>query len=306
MLKPEILMLVGLPSSGKSVYAKQRAREGYIVHSSDSVREELGDIADMTKNEEVFEILHKRIKADLRSGKSVVYDATNIKWRRRKSFLEELRNIECSKVCHLIYKPYEQCLESNEAREHSIPNEVIKRMYLGFNIPYYYEGWDKIEVVGEVKYLNSQNKLNDLCDFSQDNHNHSLSLGDHLCATMSNITKYTRPFYDIDSILDLMDAARLHDIGKPFTKSFTNASGEKTEDSHYYNHHLCGAYDSLQYDSYHTGDILKRAILIMWHMQPYFWKKDNIHKQLQKYKKLWGNELFKELMILHKADKEAH
>lgn len=41
----DFIMLVGLPGSGKSTYAEELKREGYIIHSSDAIREELtGDI----------------------------------------------------------------------------------------------------------------------------------------------------------------------------------------------------------------------------------------------------------------------
>ena len=79
----KLVMLVGLPGSGKSTYAGKLKKEGVIIHSSDRVREELGDVNDQSKNEEVFRILHKRIKDDLKSGKSVAYDATNLNRKRR-------------------------------------------------------------------------------------------------------------------------------------------------------------------------------------------------------------------------------
>ena len=37
-----------------------------------------------------------------------------------------------------------------------------------------------------------------------------------------------------------------------------------------------------------------------------FWEKDNNTKMQSKYKKLWGNELYDKIMLLHKADMEAH
>ena len=41
----------------------------------------------------------------------------------------------------------------------------------------------------------------------------------------------------------------------------------------------------------------------MWHMQPYFNKEE---KTINKYKKLWGEELYNDIMLLHKADEAAH
>ena len=43
-------------------------------------------------------------------------------------------------------------------------------------------------------------------------------------------------------------------------------------------------------------------------MIPYFWEKDkeNGEKTRLKYQKLWGNDLYNNVMELHKADKDAH
>lgn len=61
---PYFVMMVGLPGSGKSTYAKELADEmRAVICSSDAIREELrGDENSQDKNEEVFKILHSRIK----------------------------------------------------------------------------------------------------------------------------------------------------------------------------------------------------------------------------------------------------
>ena len=43
-------------------------------------------------------------------------------------------------------------------------------------------------------------------------------------------------------------------------------------------------------------------------MMPYFWEKDKEHgeKTRQKYQKIWGDELYNNVMKLHEADKNAH
>ena len=80
-------MMVGLPGSGKSTYAKQLSEEtNAVICSSDTIREELyGDENSQDNNDEVFKILHSRIKENLKNGKNVIYDATNINSKRRKA-----------------------------------------------------------------------------------------------------------------------------------------------------------------------------------------------------------------------------
>ena len=63
---PSFIMLVGLSASGKSSIAKQLENKGYIIHSSDKIREEiLGDYTDQTQNNKVFAEMHKRTKNSL-------------------------------------------------------------------------------------------------------------------------------------------------------------------------------------------------------------------------------------------------
>ena len=45
---------------------------------------------------------------------------------------------------------------------------------------------------------------------------------------------------EMNSTLEVEWATLLHDISKPFTKSFTNFKGEPTSDAHYFNHQKVG------------------------------------------------------------------
>ena len=129
----EFIMLVGLPASGKSTYAEGLKEQGYSVHSSDAIREELtGDVNSQDKNTDVFSVLHKRIKSDLENGISCVYDATNISMKRRKAFLDELRKFECAKKCVLFAVPVEMCKDRNQNRERKVPDETYDRMLKNF------------------------------------------------------------------------------------------------------------------------------------------------------------------------------
>lgn len=303
MSKPYFVMMVGLPGSGKSTYAKELADEmRAVICSSDTIREELcGDENSQDKNEEVFKILHSRIKECLRKGVNVIYDATNINSKKRRAFLSELRNIPCIKKCVIMAVPFDDCCEQNKSRDRVVPYEVIERMYKNWNTPYWFEGWDEIE----MKFKDDFEITNvigiwisDHMYFNQDNSHHSCSLGQHCALVGQDLVK--------NNLLHC--AGLLHDCGKPFTKSFINSKGEETDIAHYYQHHCCGAYDSLFFRYPDDVDRLDVSVLINLHMMPYFWEKDKEYgeKTRQKYQKLWGNELYNNVMELHEADKKAH
>lgn len=306
---PILYMTIGLPGSGKSTYIEKM--NGVIIHSSDNIRQELfGDINDQAHNEEVFRTLHKRIIKDLSKGKNVVYDATNINYKRRMEFLKSLNRIHCEKIALLFMTPIHVCIARNMIRERKVPEDVIMRMYYNFYIPYYYEGWNEIRVISSIEkeerqYINSlMCGATGLIYINQYNPHHSLTIGKHCIKTQNNVRKlmkvnHSGNFLYIGSVLD--EAALLHDIGKVKTMTFINSNGEQTDVAHYYQHHLVGAYDSFFIES--DVDVLERAILIQWHMQPYNFEKQ---KTIDKYKKLWGEQLFNSIMLLHEADKMSH
>lgn len=298
---PVLFFMVGLPASGKSTYAKELSKNhNAIICSSDEIRKELcEDENSQDKNNEVFITLHRRIKECLKSGKNVIYDSTGINSKRRKAFLGELKNIYCKKVCVIMATRYEDCLKRNALRDRVVPKEVITRMYLNWNTPYYFEGWDNICIKYDTKEKDSIYKwLSKYKDYNQDNPHHSKTLKMHCISTQDKL--------DVDN-LSLYFAGLIHDCGKPFTKTFVNSKGEITDVAHYYNHDNVGAYNSLFFKYIKTNP-LKVSILVNLHMKPYNWENDMINgeKIRLKYKNLWGEKLYNDVMELHKADVESH
>lgn len=268
----ELIMLVGLPASGKSTWAKEysETHPDYIVHSSDKLREEMyGDNYDDADNSKVFEELHRRILEDLKMH-SVIYDATNLVKKRRVHFLKGVPK-HVYKTCIMFLKTYEKCLKDNSKRENSVPDEVITRIMAR--------------------------------DFDQENPHHSLTLYEHLKKVSEGVPREEK---------NLWVAACLHDIGKLFTKSRINGKGEEDDYCHYYQHHCVGAYECLtcfDFSGALTGkdiyDAFYTANLIYYHMHPYLsWSQSNKAKNKDKY--LIGKQMFSDVMLLHEADVKGH
>lgn len=286
-MKPEMIMLVGIPGSGKSYWAEKfvKNNENYVIHSSDKLREELfGDENYQGKNGEVFQELHKCIKEDLKFGKNVIYDATNVNSRRRRAWIKELDGITCDKVCIVFTVPFERCLRNNWMRQRKLSDEVLVKFYKQWQTPYYFEGWDDIQTMYE---LSDERNMPDLYGYDQNNPHHSLSLGEHCYQVWGKVMKGTRD-------QSVRDAALFHDVGKPFCR-FEDENGV----SHYYGHENVGAYDALSI----YGLSLKSSALIGYHMTPLSWENSDNTEELQnKYKKLWGETFYNDLMLIHEAD----
>lgn len=303
----KFFMMIGLPASGKSEQTKKLAVEyDAEVFSSDSLREEMfGDVNHQADNDTLFKELHKRIRECLTSGESTIYDATNISYKRRMEFLKSLNKIPCEKIAVLMATPYEVCLERNSQRERKVSEQVIKRMYLNFNIPFWYEGWDDIQIVyseGAENYKGWDREwIESVKNFNQDNSHHALSLGDHCWKAVKYIDSNTPCCHTTST--ELRHAAMLHDEGKMFAKGFYDANGNPSEEAHYYSHEYCGAYNSLFYEM--ACNHLYVAQLIQWHMRPYLaWRQSE--KAMQKDRNLLGETLFNDICLLHAADIYAH
>ena len=61
MKENELNILIGIPGSGKTTFAKSKLFENYIYLSSDEIRKELYGFENQEHNNEVFDLLHKRL-----------------------------------------------------------------------------------------------------------------------------------------------------------------------------------------------------------------------------------------------------
>ena len=90
----KLIVLVGLPASGKSTYVKNINHRDSVVISSDAIREEL-NISSHTKesNGIVFKEVHDRIFKYLNKNSNVsniIVDSTNLS-KKDRNFYEKIR-----------------------------------------------------------------------------------------------------------------------------------------------------------------------------------------------------------------------
>ena len=282
----ELYMLVGLPGSGKTSWANQMGSEDCVVCSSDALRKELfGSENVQDKNSKLFAELHRRIRQHLTEGRSVVYDATNINAKRRQAFLREIEKIYCKKIAVVFAVPFEKCLRNNWMRERKVPYEAMERMYKGWQMPYYFEGWDEILVVDDQADIREYPI--ELNSYNQNNPWHEETLGYHMLHTYYYVAHRT-----VNG--PLWQAAFYHDIRKPFCRFEDDDSV-----SRYFGHENVGAYDALSI----YGLSLDAAALINYHMRPMQWDQtDYPETTAEKYRKKWGKEFVDNLLLLHEAD----
>ena len=282
-----------------------------VVHSSDEIREELsGDVNNQNMNAKIFELLHKRVKRDLMSDFDVIYDATNISSKRRRAFVNELKKISCHKRVVIIATPYEVCLEQNEHRDRVVPEAVLERMYRNFEIPFWHEGWDDIQIFYPYEefqwcYETAEDFIYQTIDFEQNNSHHQETLGKHCL----DVHAYIRDTLDkrtchTPNANELTVAALIPDCAKPFTKTFANKKGTISKEAHYSDHEKVGCYNSLFYNIDKDIDKLYVAALIQYHMIMHFmknWKPSTVKKYENIFQPLSDN-FWDNLKLLNEAD----
>lgn len=144
-----LIVLGGLPASGKSTYAEMLVASGkYKRVCPDLIRKELyGDENIQGDGARVFKIAHCRIRDYGCLSENVVFDATNINANRRKELVKSMRGYFDTIIFKWFSTPLYLCKERNSQRERQVPNEVIERMLLNFEEPTIEEGWDCIEEI---------------------------------------------------------------------------------------------------------------------------------------------------------------
>lgn len=155
--QPEILVLIGVPGSGKSTWsAKHKAASGkdYDVVSSDAVLDRIASEKGL-KYSDVFEDYiglatsesKRKFDEAVTAGRNIIFDQTNVSKKKRKGILQKVPKHyrRVAVVFNTEDKEVERRLKARaEATGKHIPAFVMKDMYSRWEAPTRDEGFDLI------------------------------------------------------------------------------------------------------------------------------------------------------------------
>ncbi len=121
-----VVMLCGLPGSGKDTYA-QKAFADWPQVSLDAVRSDL-KIAPTDNQGAVFQETQQRAHILLRRKQDFVWNATNLTVSLRSKVISLLRLYDAHVEIHALDRPLADILRQNKDREAVVPEAVIRRM----------------------------------------------------------------------------------------------------------------------------------------------------------------------------------
>ncbi|MFX0033293.1 MAG: AAA family ATPase [Candidatus Hodarchaeota archaeon] len=227
-----LIILVGLPSSGKSTIAailqqqmeKRNDKFRIEIVDPDKIRNSLTpNKFDYKKEGLIRKKSLKKVKNGLRNGSIVISDDLNYYTSMRHDLKEIAEKYEKRFFIVHIATPLEKCIEWNKNRGLPIPQEVVQNIYEKFDLFNQYN-WDKpLMTIDPSKTENLEKEVNNLINLIEGNLEKK-AFGKHSKRKKSEQERYHEK---VDKITrNLITEISRYDEFRPFMKKISKMRKE--------------------------------------------------------------------------------
>lgn len=126
-----IIILQGLPGSGKSTYAREfvTGKKDWVIVNRDSLRNMRGDYWVPEQEPLITQWEDFCVKAALEKGLNVIIDATNFNYKTLNRWFTICELYSIQPEIQFFDISVEECIERDSKREKPVGKDVIMRMY---------------------------------------------------------------------------------------------------------------------------------------------------------------------------------
>lgn len=149
-MKQTMIVMVGLPGSGKSTKGFQIAEDNDFAYvSRDNIREMLSMRYSTQAEDVIKKVARAYTEAAILRGESVVVDATHLTEKNRASYVQLAKMYDVEVVSLTMNTTYETCILRNSQRETPVPVPRMRAMNAVLQIPTKAEGFSNVYVYNE-------------------------------------------------------------------------------------------------------------------------------------------------------------
>ena len=128
-----LIVLCGIPGSGKTTMSKQLAKDYNAIHCS-------FDELNLARRQDLF----PHITQSLEANHSVIADAPHTDKKIRMKLLQTTDHLDCKRILIFMNTPFEECVRRNASRQNPLPFFILQSFYQTMQPPTLDEGWDEI------------------------------------------------------------------------------------------------------------------------------------------------------------------
>lgn len=151
MSTPEVIFLVGIPTSGKSTFSGGSKYKDYVRVSSDDILQEIAKERKQSYNT-IFKgnirfaqiAMMKVLRKAVEENKSIIWDQTNLTKKQRREKLKHIPPHYKRTAVYFIVDLKTALKRNTERPGKVIPPEVLERMIKEYELPTLEEGFDEV------------------------------------------------------------------------------------------------------------------------------------------------------------------